>query len=207
MTVSKSKPVLTGSVQLTKARTGNAEGRQLHILSCGEDCHVCIGEGKDKMRGGMDLSVPKDQEDGLAELFEEPIEEIEIAGNFSVTQIVIKMSAQDSILGNDTLSRMESPPTEVTVMFYYTQAFEDITTDIEVWITREKRENHLFLALSPTIPQGFFEHQVEVTNFGYVNSNVDLRIRAFCIEKIENFSERGSPQNVLTSFERRKSNG
>ena len=59
--------------------------------------------------------------------------------------------------------RNEDNTTIVTysVMFYYTQEFEDVTADIE----------------------GFVDHIIDITNEGYINSNMPVRVKSFCIEK------------------------
>ena len=48
-----------------------------------------------------------------------------------------------------------------SIMFYYTQEFEEITADIE----------------------GFVDHIIDITNEGYINSNMPVRVKSFCIEK------------------------
>ena len=59
--------------------------------------------------------------------------------------------------------RVEDTTTIVTysVMFYYTQAFEDATADIE----------------------GFLDQVVTITNTGYINSLIPVRVQKFCSEK------------------------
>merc|ERR1719219_2505156 len=59
--------------------------------------------------------------------------------------------------------RVEDTTTIVTysVMFYYTQAFEDATADIE----------------------GFLDQVVTITNTGYINSQIPIRVQKFCSEK------------------------
>ena len=68
--------------------------------------------------------------------------------------------------------RVEDTTTIVTysVMFYYTQAFEDATPDID----------------------GFLDQLVSVANKGYINSQIPIRAQKFCSEKatineIDNF--------------------
>ena len=59
--------------------------------------------------------------------------------------------------------RMEDTTTIVSysIMFYYTQDFEDTTADIE----------------------GFIEQVVAVTNQGYINSQIPIRASKLCVEK------------------------
>ena len=61
------------------------------------------------------------------------------------------------------MDRVEDTTTIVTysVMFYYTQAFEDATADIE----------------------GFLDQVVTITNTGYINSQIPIRVQKFCSEK------------------------
>ena len=48
-----------------------------------------------------------------------------------------------------------------SLMFYYTPEFEAITADIE----------------------GFVDQIIDITNEGFINSEIPVRVRAFCIEK------------------------
>ena len=60
--------------------------------------------------------------------------------------------------------RTDDTTTIVTfsVMFYYTQAFEDGTADID----------------------GFLDQVVSITNTGYINSQIPIRAQKFCSEKV-----------------------
>ena len=48
-------------------------------------------------------------------------------------------------------------------------------------------------------PVGYIRNQVTEINAGYQNSNIDLRVNAWCIQEI-NFAESGSPGNMLDRF-------
>ena len=48
-----------------------------------------------------------------------------------------------------------------SLMFYYTPEFEAITADIE----------------------GFVDQIIDITNEGFINSEIPVRVRTFCIEK------------------------
>ena len=78
-------------------------------------------------------------------------------------------------------TRVEDTTTVVTysIMFYYTQAFEDTTADID----------------------GFIEQVLAETNQGYINSQIPIRASKLCAEKA-NVEEN---DNVLTSFSNMKS--
>ena len=52
--------------------------------------------------------------------------------------------------------------TEVTVMWYYSQQFDDITSNPELYV----------------------ESLVNLANTAYQNSDIDLRLRTMCIEKL-----------------------
>jgi len=73
-------------------------------------------------------------------------------------------------------NRVEDTTTVVnySIMFYYTQAFQDTTADID----------------------GFIEQVLAETNQGYINSQIPIRASKFCAEKA-NVEENS---NVLTSF-------
>ena len=75
------------------------------------------------------------------------------------------VTVPDSVLANVS-SRADHPVDRNTivtfsVMFYYTAEFEAITADI----------------------QGFIAQVIDITNQGFINSNIPVRATAFCIEK------------------------
>ena len=71
-------------------------------------------------------------------------------------------SSSDYVLETQE-DRVEDTTTIVTysVMFYYTQSFEDATADIE----------------------GFLDQVVSIANTGYINSQIPIRAEKFCSEK------------------------
>ena len=77
--------------------------------------------------------------------------------------------------------RVEDTTTIVTfsVMFYYTQSFEDATADIE----------------------GFLDQVVSIANTGYINSQIPIRAEKFCSEKatINELDHKGNWQ-MLEAF-------
>ena len=80
----------------------------------------------------------------------------------------------------ETLGDREEDTTTIvtySVMFYYTQAFEDATADIE----------------------GFLDRVVTITNTGYINSQVPVRVQKFCSEKATLDEIKGNSQ-MLQAF-------
>lgn len=73
-------------------------------------------------------------------------------------------------------------PTVINVMFYYTSEFEAVTSDIV----------------------GYVNQQIMATNLGYQMSDINLKARTFCIEKIANLRETGTPITLLQNFARLK---
>ena len=83
-----------------------------------------------------------------------------------------------------TLSFLEKPqsPADATadtttvvtfsLMFYYTPEFEEVTADIE----------------------GFVDQIIDITNEGFINSEIPVRVKAFCIEKASLTDSTGSIQ-------------
>ena len=81
--------------------------------------------------------------------------------------------------------RTDDTTTIVTysVMFYYTQAFEDKTADIE----------------------GFLDQVISITNTGYINSQIPIRAQKFCSEKASINEVHGNIP-MLDAFWRMKDN-
>ena len=68
-----------------------------------------------------------------------------------------------------------------SVMFYYTQAFADTTADIE----------------------GFLDQVISITNTGYINSQIPIRVQKFCSEKAS-INEVNGNWAMLDAFTRMK---
>ena len=69
--------------------------------------------------------------------------------------------------------------TEVTVMWYYSQQFDDITSNPELYV----------------------ESLVNLANTAYQNSDIDLRLRTMCIEKLpSSFVESNNAGTILNDL-------
>ena len=67
----------------------------------------------------------------------------------------------------------------VSVMFYYTPAFAAVTTNVKAYVDK----------------------LVGSTNVGYANSEVNVRIKSFCIEELVGFQENATASNLLYRLE------
>ena len=70
----------------------------------------------------------------------------------------------------------QTTTTEVTVMWYYSKEFDDITSN----------------------PALYAESLINLANDAYQNSNINLRLRTLCIERLpDSFVESDSPGGIL----------
>ena len=78
----------------------------------------------------------------------------------------------------ETLDR-QSGITEVTVMWYYSRQFDDITSN----------------------PSLYIESLINLANTAYQNSNMDLRLKTLCIERLPStYIESNDPSDILNDL-------
>ena len=86
--------------------------------------------------------------------------EIDVKNLGSENPIILKLDKLQPSLAADATADNETIVT-FSLMFYYTPEFEAATADIE----------------------GFVDQIIDITNEGFINSEIPVRVRAFCIEK------------------------
>ena len=85
-----------------------------------------------------------------------------------------------AVMENDEVKDMTTV-VNISIMFYYTQAAKDITPNIE----------------------DFIKHVVAVTNLGFINSQIPVRVQIFCIKRAT-ITEGSDNQDTLSRFENMK---
>jgi len=133
----------------------------LNIENCGEGCHVLMQSNEDGNNGHVDGRTPPDS----LQVDDPPPE---------LRSILLPEAPKEP--EDREGEATDRSTTEISVMWYYTKQFDDVTSD----------------------PRGYVELLNTHANTAYANSNINLRLKTKCVEMLP--SNIRESANILNDF-------